>query len=572
MVQQCADGCCGNGLPPGERCDCISTSSGCGIRVRCFFPRSWNNLPTKEPHLIRIVRVDEDGEVISVVITTDDFDYIWNPPPGTTGTYRAEVCCFDPGPYDECRWTVVGLMTLSITADSCPLKVGIAVCISSPGSCGSSLSEQIRVYATARSNCKLTSLEVDGVDVLPDSAGDIHWVDMTDGCTYVGLNECGPTITWTHPNGVDNVKVNAFATENAPIQKAKWCVSATDACGNFRECCVDAPCWLTKNYLRIEVPTISNSTAEAFWTRGGGSGGAPFPTMAQVMDSTPCANHVASIEQAYFNSCGSIPDQVSHPYINSIRMKETFSVNISGGSYFFKRQPGASTPNICPPYSISIGTGSYSFEYEELGRRLKPTNAFINKLYDAGASHVRFGCTYVTRYFLDVTPGIGYKIRVTFDVDGNGYFDSNTYPPLFFDPAVSFCSRPFSYAGAIANSPLRPGSSPFGALFPAIGSMEYNGCGIPLCNQLRLCSWTVSGRKAIGPPNWVYDGGNVLPTNPDNRCGVTILALQYQNGTFIKPPFGTVGADVYEWFGRQTIQNQTDNVPVGNTYSEWVAL
>lgn len=569
QVQCTEDDCCGNGGSGEPGCDCLATSSGCGIRVRCFFPRNWHNLPSKKPHLIRIVQIDENGEILSVVITTDDFDYIWNPPLGTTGTYRAEICCYDPGPYAECKWQVLGTMTLNITADSCPLKVGIFVCVNPVGSCGSSLSEEVKVYATARSNCKLTSLEVDGVDVLPDSAGDIFWVDLTDySCAWSTSNSCGPTITWTHPLGVDNVKANAFASELSPIQKTKWCVAATDACGNFRECCVDVPCWITKNYLRIEVPSISDSTAEAYWTRAGGAGGAPFPTMSQVMASKPCADNVSSIEQAHLTSCGKIPDEVSHFYINSIRMKETFTVNISGGSYFFKRQPGQSTPSICPPNSIHLGTGSYSFEYEELGRRLKPTNAFVNSLYDDGNARVQFGCTYVTNYYLDVTPGTDYKIRVTFEVDGTGYFLTNTYAPL----PSPYCSKIFSYSGSIVGSPLRSTVPSDLVLFPAIGDMEYSGCGLPLCNQLRPCSWTKSGRKAIGPPNWVYDGGNVLPTNADNACGVTILALQYQNGTFIKPPFGVLGATVYEWFGRLTIQNQTDTVPVGNTYSEWVAI
>lgn len=571
MVQQCKDDCCGNGVPAGERCDCIANSNGCGIRVQCFFPRNWYNLPSREPHLIRIVKVDEDGEIISVVVTTDDFDYIWNPPIGTTGIYRAEVCCFDPGPYAQCAWEILGTMTIDITSNSCPLLVGIVVCISSLGSCGSSLSEILRVYATARSNCRLTSLEIDGVDVLPESDGDIYWVDMTDGCIPIGFsgsNTCGSATTWTHPTGFDNVKVNAFATETSPILKSRWCVSATDACGNFRECCVDVPCWLTKNYLRVEVPTISSSTSEAYWTRSGGAGGAPFPTMAQVMDSTDCADNVSALEQAHFSACGSIPDELSHFYINSVRMKETFSVSISGGSYFFKRQPGASTPSICSPYSIHLGTGSYSFEYEELGRRLKPTNAFPNKMYDDGDAHVQFGCSYVTNYYLDVTPGTDYKIRVTFAVDGTGYFDTNTYGPL----PSSFCSLLFSYSGSIVGSPLRSTSPSDLILFPAMSNMEYTGCGLPLCDQLRACAWTKNGRKAIGPPNWVYDGGNGLPTNTDNGCGVTVLALQYQTGTFIKPPFGTVGATVYEWFGRQTIPNQTDTVPVGNTYSEWVAI
>jgi hypothetical protein len=559
MQVQCSeDDCCGNGGSGEPGCDCLATSSGCGIRVRCFFPRNWHNLPSREPHLIRIVQIDEDGEILSVVITTDDFDYIWNPPPGTTGTYRAEVCCFDPGPYAECKWQVLGTMTLNITADSCPLHVAVFACIQSVGTCGSSFMEEVRIYAQARSNCEITSLAIDGVDVLPDSDGPIHWVDVTGSCAnYAGFNSCGPSETapgqWTHPTGFDNVKVNVFVSEMSPIKRTEWCVVATDSCGNIRECCVEVPCWITKNYLRVEVPTISPNTTSSKFERIIGPS-----DLSNFLNSTDCVNTLKVFDDAFTVQCGSVPAFVSQVFVESIEVAETIS-GVTGGSYFFKRTPGTQD-GLCSD-TVVLGTGSYIFNFNMLGKRAKVDYvSFPNKLYVDDDAYFELSLTFPLTYTLHPDGG-GFKIRASFG-DPTILWDSNCRwlrksGGLYVS---NDCSEIAFYNGTRADL--------VAAGYIICGSQP---CIAPAFNQ-DIATHTPSSRAACESLlglNWSSPRFS-HPTSPKSiftDCGFDDF-LRTVSGTFVVRPTNAFLLNLTLQLGEASVTPQA----LGLTYSEWVAI
>lgn len=552
--------CCCNGVPHGP-CRCTVSSNGCGIRVICLFPRDQWNFPSIEPHQIRIVKLDEVGEIESVVVgPTDDFDLIWNPPAGTSGTYRAEVCCTDPG-YGECEWTPIGTVVINITSDSCPLSVGIVVCIWGINSCTASSPETLRIFGLARSNCGITSLKIDGDSVLPDSDDTLHWVTGSITCLSgtVGSNFCGPVDGWTHPSGFGNVASPLYTTESTPVEKDEWCVTATDSCGNFRECCVSVPCWLKTNYLRIEIPPVGEIPFEAHWTRAGAVDGSPFPTIEQVMNFEDCAAVLRS------SHCGSEPVFL---YVDDIHEDRKLTVNIDGGSFFFRRNGGNSGFDDCNTDHIYLGTGTVEFNREVSGRNLiQDTSVFPIKLKIDGPGSYSLGYTYAVDFYLNnpaaptmgLTGMVGFYIFAVPATDGTGYFESDTYVRL----STGACS----YSGAIVGSPLRAGGGS-GELFPQIARfLVADGSTVPSCGTLLSSAW--AGSAFTVDPAILYNYGIYIASSA--VCGVTNLKLVSQSGSIAGGAYSpTVG---YINFAGGS-EFSTDSAPIsyGSLYAEWVAV
>lgn len=567
ITPQSSEDCCCNGSVPPEPCRCYMSSGGCGIRVTCLFPRDAWNLPSKEPYQIRIVKLNPDGTVHSVVAgPTNDFDLIWNPAPGTSGTYRAEVCCENPG-YDDCVWTPIGTVVLNITSDSCPLHVGILVCVSSLGTCGSSNPEAIRIFGYARSNCKLTSLKINGSEILTGS--DVYQVTSASGsgCIQtIAFNNCGPDPVsggWSHPTGIDNVKTNLYISDDSPVTDVtSYCATATDDCGNFRECCVDVPCWLTKNFLRMEFPAISPLTWTSMWLR------TATPSLASVMADSACADATQAYIDARAAECGgTAPSWASYFYRESIELSQELDLTFAGGTYFWGRTPGNSTVIPCNAVAQLVATGTFTFDYEELGRKLMPDGGFPNLLQDVGAAYCRFGATYAVSLYIQPPTSVpnrsDFRLEIEFATDGTGYFETNSAPALKPNPPASACDWYDNYSGVIAGGPLRKSSS--NSLFPAIiRTVLAEGCTQPTCGEgLKACVWELLKSKAATGINWLYGAGGA-----SNICGyIETFSLDSQSGSYVVPM-----PQVYFWQGSTTMPTTNDDLSLGTLYTEWVAV
>jgi hypothetical protein len=267
--------CCCSGTGEADRCYCGVAFNTCSITWDCPFPRDSWNLPTIEPHMIRITRADDiDGEQ-TVIIESSSSTGTYPIPTNSNYYYRFQVCCLEPAEGQECDWVTVASGQINSIAVPCTLFPGGLAVYDINDSLGPTCTGQMRIYgAAARTpgSPLITELTIDGTVVATGST----WSAL--GCmpatVPATINACGTQPVCNPPSGPSELYIDRGYLTSSPDYKVV--VKATNAAGQTRSCEMQMPCNFYYNYIRVEVPswngvdydcTGSETLPSGFWSQ-----------------------------------------------------------------------------------------------------------------------------------------------------------------------------------------------------------------------------------------------------------------------------------------------------------------